>query len=1340
MKINGADLNFEFHVEYEVPNGARLNLEFSTAYLSDIRSVGITDSSALGKPSIKLATHFIQVSPFSGKGVFGKTSVNTDTPKIKPVGIAWDDPVSTPEYVRWRRFIEPTSIAEPPTPTMVSRIRALGGYQGPFGGNLNLNWGNEKYYPPITENLNIDFGQIGYKSLIITLGDQAAFGTADISKSLALAPQGIFSTEFGVNDVSGSINIVRNLGWNNSTFGASSVENLAAPLKPASIIATAFGSARIELWRRYVQVSAIQAIPLSDKLIVGGGVRFVQPYGYAQNVFGTNKIEREWEVQTAKPSSIAPIALPQPNVSPQIIFQRSFIATLWGQNLIQHNPSPKGFVNTTYGNAWLTLGQRFLSVPSFNTFAEGYPKVFDPKQYIIQQLTHIPGAIFGDIAIRNKSLIIKPTGSDQSIFSDWTWIESNLRYVVAKSDNIFTLFGNNNIRNKTPSLAPKGMQGVIGQHSVAFYLRNLIPPGKDHLAVGKPILTKTPEIAPKSLIGTSFGLNVIGNYRRSIDIPSFDSSKLGNPISWHRVRYINGISGIDSNKIGTPNLTTSVRELLIKGPTFDMYGTPLLTFRIRKINPKSITETFYSNHSIGGTQYLKPYSFIATQFGSRITPETRNVYVSGFMGIFGDTKIKNRKHYIHALGFNSDNTWAHGRWGSAKTFNLRQYITMFYDVNSDLTPPSGNSKWTSISNRNKTIGALGENLARYGRPLILNNAMAILPVGIDSTVIKDARISFYRRILKLDGIEAPYISAWLNVSNGAKVLNSKGLNTEVFGRAAVENTRRTFKFQGYGNQIFGYPMVAYRIRTVDIETRYGIAPPRIELPNVQLLKRYVEPSAIDSMRLGATELFRYQGRITTRWAHNEFFGEPIVRNVTPELKVRSFFGEEIGNLQIEHLTRYIDVPGFVGTNIPKHKIEFLTRSLQLPSIPPLVMPTKHTVVRIGSEPYSKQFIDLRKPEILEWEKEEDSVGYGIQIPGAEGLGADRERDSQVPSPIFNQSVIYHQSDKYGLMTLFGEASIYSNSINVSPGLYDLFFGEAAVTLRKRYIQVSKFPDDQIFEPSKPRVSPWTIYATVEAPYQAVINHPVYRTLHVVNSMAVFGNPVITLRHRKVTVLDQMSQNLQTRFGTQYIGLYRRYINPPGINSLRSGLHLIPGKIHKVTQVDSEIHSRYGQPSIEHIFKGPRTLLPRSITAAAPSVPKVEFFHRTLILNGFNSLQMGSSRYGDTPYYPQSLWIGAPRPIEVRGNNTSLFGKVDISYRVRHIQVEGFYSFISEYNFESFKDRLKVIRLSTQPIFKNQVVGVDGIGPETYSVPDIRLKAHYIRPDGNSDQYRKGIPK
>ena len=75
--------------------------------------------------------------------------------------------------------------------------------------------------------------------------------------------------------------------------------------------------------------------------------------------------------------------------------------------------------------------------------------------------TVIAGGIFGDILIRNTKRIIKVSGLYAQSFSDWGVIESNLRNIVPKGlDN--QNFGSNAIRNKTPSIAPIGINSFTG--------------------------------------------------------------------------------------------------------------------------------------------------------------------------------------------------------------------------------------------------------------------------------------------------------------------------------------------------------------------------------------------------------------------------------------------------------------------------------------------------------------------------------------------------------------------------------------------------------------------------------------------------------------------------------------------------------------------------------------------------------------------------------------------------------------------------------------------------------------------------------------------------------------
>jgi hypothetical protein len=69
-------------------------------------------------------------------------------------------------------------------------------------------------------------------------------------------------------------------------------------------------------------------------------------------------------------------------------------------------------------------------------------------------------------------------------------------------------------------------------------------------------------------------------------------------------------------------------------------------------------------------------------------------------------------------------------------------------------------------------------------------------------------------------------------------------------------------------------------------------------------------------------------------------------------------------------------------------------------------------------------------------------------------------------------------------------------------------------------------------------------------------------------------------------------------------------------------------------------------------------------------------------------------------------------------------------------MEGFNAFISEYQLEAFDQRMRV-RNAYMPAPKEQEVQAAGFEFEQAGTPDIKHAVHYIRPDGNANQYRKG---
>ena len=88
-------------------------------------------------------------------------------------------------------------------------------------------------------------------------------------------------------------------------------------------------------------------------------------------------------------------------------------------------------------------------------------------------------------------------------------------------------------------------------------------------------------------------------------------------------------------------------------------------------------------------------------------------------------------------------------------------------------------------------------------------------------------------------------------------------------------------------------------------------------------------------------------------------------------------------------------------------------------------------------------------------------------------------------------------------------------------------------------------------------------------------------------------------------------------------------------------------------------------------------------------------------------------------------------------NAEKFGNTTIGLRVRDVGVFGFDAFNAESDISNFKGRLKVIQVKQPQVIEPKEIYPQSFGHTAYGVPDIRLKVHYIRPDGNSNQFRKG---
>lgn len=1192
-------------------------------------------------------------------------------------------------------------------------------YTAPDSHNLIFNFEGDTYTAPDAHNVVFNFGVIEDKRQYVT--------------SL-----GFDSSQVGSPDIRSAIVTIYAASFDSFAYGGQNIRNNARIVQASGIGAYALGVNKVYNSKQIVNLTYFGLSSFSDgKTFVIGGVKYVQPSGLQAALFGTTVVKDPKGPQTLRPVAFNAFGMGSVNVSPRILKPSTFVATLIGSPIVRRNPSPLGIVATQYGQAWISHSPRYYQPAGFDSLQSGYPKIFDPTQKVIQQLTPIPGAIFGDISIRNQNFRIIAKGIDQSSFSDWASFESNLRYIQGAANNLFSKFGEGSIYNKTPSLAPKGWSGVIGQHSIAFYIRRINTSGISQYGYGKPTLTQPPSLIPKGLDATLFGSAFISNYRRTLEVLGHSDSRVGNLTTWHYTRAVKVTGGIYKFESPKPTIEHSNREIIGSGKDASSYGNnTTIGYRVRTISVASIAEIFRSNHGIVVPRYLGVIGFDGLSFGTRIIPENQEVLAPGFSNNldYGLGQVQNKKNYLKPSGFNTENEPNHGRWGTAKFYNLRQYVSMFYDVDSLLNPPKDNSKWTVIANRNKELLFYGTATSIVPRPSVANKATAILPVGINSLLLGKNRTSHYRQYLKPESMEPPYISGWANLSNKAKVLKPVSNVMSLFGLGSIENNRRYRKAHGFETIEIGHPFIAYRIRELTFENRYSIGPVRIDLPKVELFKRYIEPQGMYFESFGSIELFRYQARMTTRWTHKDYLGEPTVRNVTPELKVKSLLGEDFGRAELKLWRRYLKLDGFIATLNSKPRIEFANRYLPVSSIAPIRVPENHKIERTGSQPYSRQWISLHTTAPVLTKPEDAQVGFGIPIPGENYEGWSSPYPQQVSIPNVNEQHIWVRNELFQAHKM-GQPSITANTLRVEPGFMSFKVGEHFISSTIRTITVGAFGDVSEFIDSRPIVSPFTIWAPTGAPQQARANHPLSKGEMPIDSEIVVGHPKIENRHRK---LNMVGSNFYGT-GSHKIELKRRYINVDGFTMFRFGFHSLPERNRILEQHTPYIGPLFGTHKIAHpIHYGPTTIKPPGISQPTFNLQVINFFHRQIKPSGLYATIMGNSVQGDREYYPQRLAVYFKRPILHAGVDTSLIGKTSISHLVQYIRAQSFDSFISTYTTNKFKDRIQVkLKTKPQPILE-QVIGVGGFKTSEYSTPDIKLAVHYIRPDGNSDQSRKGV--
>lgn len=1132
-------------------------------------------------------------------------------------------------------------------------------------------------------------------------------------------------------------------GFRSDLYGRPTVANTARQIRVNGLVATTFGQTATWNWLQYLIPDGYRATEYGEAF-VQGGVKHVYPTGPSTSLYGRPTVVNTTADQFVSLSGrgIAPPGLGAPNVSPRSVFPFGIHGSGYGTALVQRTPAPYGFDTMVFGLPSIEYWTKYLQAAGIAPVEPGYPRVFDPTQKVFP-VSVARSAVFGDTIIINQSRFIHVPGADHFQGSDWTALESNLRDIHAPGLSA-TRYGDTEIRNRWPTVAPIGFDALRPtgpqETGIGHTIRYIRPSGIYRTAYGTPVFTKTPEIAPAGFAGES-GTPTVWFRIRSVGVAGEAHDQFGGLDIWFRYRGVSAES-FAADGYGAPKVEHSRRELLTLGSSHLLLGAPRIENADRTIAPPGIYENFATGHMVGTDRWVRPVGYDAARFGARIIPEIQNAYPLGFTGLYGWPTIWNQTQLIAPAGFITVGQQPADRWGRSTLFNSDQYIALHFDPESQLNPPAW-PQWTKIENRNRVMRAAGMDLALMGIPQIDNNARPLRPEGMPapatSEFYKAGLVAYRVRHLPVQGLEAPYLGRWHAVHNDAYVISPQGMVASLFGDAELVNTRRYFPYITGGDlSMHGTPMIAYRIRELTFESRYGIAPPSIPVHEIKLHTRYVEPVGRDLFGQGWASLSIHRKTITPRWIHQSMFGWATARNLTPELGARGHNSELFGSAMVRLEWRPVYPVGNSTQLFGRSQIGYRDRILFMQGFPAWAMTDKHVVTKTGAPPYSEQTISL---SLFGSEGDLEEYGYGIH-PADE---LPRDENIQVPEPALNQSVIYVEQEDPS--ELFGVPLVRANSVRTQ-SIWEIMMGKPDVSLKVRQLLVDEWPDDEehVPVPSSPRLSPLTIWAVKEPPEQAVINHPRPQPrLHYVDErpnlggwVKGMGSPRVTHYHQVISPIgyyprDSMGVPL---FGDAYIFNRRSYIRPEGMPPGRIGWHEIPGD-KVVEQYDSSDAALYGLAVVEYgPYLGPQSVSVRGQDLAEFGEAWVSLYTREFAMTGFLAERMGTRLPGDTPYAWRGLRVGPLMPTIPAGFVAEVFGEPWISHRVRGIEAQGYDAFRSEYEFENFHLRMRVRRYSPPGPPAVRLV-VEGFDAQHVGTPDVKPGVHFIRPDGNSDQYRKG---
>ena len=963
-----------------------------------------------------------------------------------------------------------------------------------------------------------------------------------------------------------------------------------------------------------------------------------------------------------------------------------------------YEPSLDGVINVRWGDSG-PRPEQYVYVDGFESHLFGHPAAVYPQAISVPS---IPSSLeFGtpelgvyvilDASWEGRS----PYNPPHIIVNGW-WHTPQQHYVFP-AGLVHTRFGGTSLRLGQHVVRTHGEdESGFGQHHLELHRRDLRPSGFSHTTVGQPSI-----INRNRYISAGIGRA---------------SSVFGEHEIWNRDQYItfDPKKPVAAYESGAHEVSAGIRYLLPTTIISAAYGRPWLSFSPRTLDVTGIPEVGMPKPLVGGLQFVVPNGWDSQAFGERIIPEVQFIGPFGFADDEGIPSVWHNPRVLAPRPFQRNEEL---RFGSHLVYNLVQYIQHEYLDDADLNGEKWGD-WTKIENRNKVILTHASPPPPLGHAVVLNAAVPLYPAGLTQTQPGRPDVSHGVRHLAPEGLDSLWSSRWHTVYNDATLVSMYGAQQSVFGAHSVVNTRRYYDLKGWESAELGEAFVAYRIRTVTVETRYSIEPPPLPLPEVKLHTRYVAPPSISAMAVPAPTLNHHRTMFAPEGWHATQYGWHALRKLTPEIPQRGWNSEEFGNQFVRTQWRTVHPH-------ENHPMVFGR---------PTIADTRRTI-RITAGTHSLAMTDRHK--VTKTGQDEGNYEQVIHVNSQQPPNG----MLTVPDPsVMGRSLFPEGEDT----SVFGPLVVHANSIRVEPGIWEHKFGTPSVS-GPNVIYVESFGvidnNEEAKRFGKPDMSPRTIWCTTDVTQQAVRNHKgLWEVIGSEREDAKLGRPRVEHQHRVIDHERQWMAKLEmTKYGFPALYLSKQYVEMQGLNSQRIGFPTVDGGVRHIELFDSHESHAFGTHTVRSPGAWVRYIRPIGLREVWGE-QRVELLHREVSPKAFDALVVPATSGNSNTryvYHPNTLHVGPPMPTIPEGYDANEFGEDTwVSHWVREVFPQGDdHQLVNEYDIMYFQQRMRVTRTELpRPVSSHPLEGFDSLRTGT---PDVRPGVYFIRPDGNADQYYKG---